>query len=42
LVLGTVTQYPALMLAHFLILTAIVVIATWATARNIERRLVQG
>jgi lipooligosaccharide transport system permease protein len=42
LVLGTVTQYPAVMLAHFLILTAIVVIATWATARNIERRLVQG
>jgi lipooligosaccharide transport system permease protein len=42
LVLGTVTQHPALMLAHFLILSAIVVIATWATARNVERRLVQG
>jgi lipooligosaccharide transport system permease protein len=42
LVLGTVAQHPALMLAHFLILTAIVVIATWATARNVERRLVQG
>jgi lipooligosaccharide transport system permease protein len=42
LVLGTVTQHPALMLAHFAILSAIVVIATWATARNVERRLVQG
>jgi lipooligosaccharide transport system permease protein len=42
LVLGTVTQHPALMLAHFVILSAIVVIATWATARNVERRLVQG
>jgi lipooligosaccharide transport system permease protein len=42
LVLGTVTQHPALMLAHFVILSAIVVIATWATARTVERRLVQG
>jgi lipooligosaccharide transport system permease protein len=42
LVLGTVTQHPLVMLAHFLILSAIVVIATWATARNVERRLVQG
>jgi lipooligosaccharide transport system permease protein len=42
LVLGTVTQHPALMLAHFVILSAIVVIAAWATARNVERRLVQG
>jgi lipooligosaccharide transport system permease protein len=42
LVLGTVAQHPDLMLAHFLILSAIVVIATWATARNVERRLVQG
>jgi lipooligosaccharide transport system permease protein len=42
LALGTVTQHPALMLAHFVILSSIVVIATWATARNVERRLVQG
>jgi lipooligosaccharide transport system permease protein len=42
LVLGTVTQHPALMAAHFVILSAIVVVATWATARNVERRLVQG
>jgi len=42
LVLGTVIQHPAVMLAHVVILSAIVVIATWATVRNVERRLVQG
>jgi lipooligosaccharide transport system permease protein len=42
LVLGTIAQHPALMLAHVVVLSAIVIIATWATVHTIERRLVQG
>jgi lipooligosaccharide transport system permease protein len=42
LVLGTVGERPGLMLAHVVILVAIVVLASWATARTIERRLVRG
>ncbi|HEX3427667.1 MAG TPA: ABC transporter permease [Candidatus Limnocylindrales bacterium] len=42
LVLGSIAQRPAEMLAHVVVLTAIVVVATWATDRTIERRLVQG
>jgi lipooligosaccharide transport system permease protein len=42
LVLGTVGERPALMLAHVVVLVAIVTIASWATARTIERRLVRG
>jgi lipooligosaccharide transport system permease protein len=42
LVLGTVGERPAVMLAHVVVLVVIVVIASWATARTIERRLVRG
>jgi lipooligosaccharide transport system permease protein len=42
LVLGTIAQDPAVMLAHVVVLSAIVVVATWATVHTIERRLVQG
>lgn len=42
LVLGTATQHPALMLVHVAVLGTIVVLSGWATARNIERRLIQG
>jgi lipooligosaccharide transport system permease protein len=42
LVLGTIAQHPAVMLAHVVILVAIVAAGTWATVRNVERRLVQG
>jgi lipooligosaccharide transport system permease protein len=42
LVLGTVGQNPALMVAHVLILILIVAVSSWATARLIERRLVRG
>ncbi len=42
LVLGTVGQNPALMVAHVLILIVIVAVSSWATARLIERRLVRG
>jgi lipooligosaccharide transport system permease protein len=42
LVLGTVDQQPALMLAHVVILSVIVAVSSWATARLIERRLVRG
>jgi lipooligosaccharide transport system permease protein len=42
LVLGTVGERPGLMLAHVVILVAIVAIASWATGRTIERRLVRG
>jgi len=42
LVLGTIAQHPVVMLAHVVVLGAIVVLATWATVRTIERRLVQG
>jgi lipooligosaccharide transport system permease protein len=42
LVLGTVDQQPAIMLAHVVILSVIVAVSSWATARLIERRLVRG
>ena len=42
IVLGTISQHPALMLAHVVILGAIVAVSTWATVRTIERRLVRG
>jgi lipooligosaccharide transport system permease protein len=42
LVLGTMAQHPAVMLAHVVVLSGIVVVATWATVHTIERRLVQG
>jgi lipooligosaccharide transport system permease protein len=42
LVLGTVGQSPAVMLVHVVVLTTIVMVATWATAVTIERRLVRG
>ena len=42
LVLGTLGQHPAVMLAHVVVLSAIVVVASWATGRMIERRLVRG
>jgi lipooligosaccharide transport system permease protein len=42
LVLGTVAEHPAVMLAHVLVLSAVVVIGIWATVRNVERRLVLG
>jgi lipooligosaccharide transport system permease protein len=42
IVLGTIGQHPAVMLAHLVILSAIVAVATWATVRTIERRLVRG
>ncbi len=42
LVLGTVGQQPAQMVAHVVVLVAIVVVSTWATVRMIERRLIRG
>jgi lipooligosaccharide transport system permease protein len=42
LVLGTVADRPFVMLAHLIVLVAIVAVASWATARTIERRLVRG
>ncbi len=42
LVLGTLGQNPPVMLAHLVILVAIVAISSWATVQTIERRLVRG
>jgi lipooligosaccharide transport system permease protein len=42
LVLGTLDDQPAVMLAHLAILVAIVVVGSWATIRTVERRLVRG
>ncbi len=42
LVLGTIDRQPAVMLAHVLVLGVIVIVATWATVRTMERRLVRG
>nr|MBA2313954.1 ABC transporter permease [Chloroflexota bacterium] len=42
LVLGTVGQQPALMLAHVAILVAIVLVSSWLAVRLIERRLIRG
>jgi lipooligosaccharide transport system permease protein len=42
IVLGTIGQHPAVMLAHVVFLATIVTISTWATVRMIERRLVRG
>jgi len=41
-VLGTIGERPLVMLAHVVVLVAIVVVGSWATARLIEKRLVQG
>jgi len=42
LVLGTLGQQPAQMLAHVVVLTAVVLVSTWAAVRLIERRLIRG
>jgi lipooligosaccharide transport system permease protein len=42
LVLGTLGQNPAVMLAHVIVLATIVAVSTWAAVRTIERRLVRG
>ena len=42
LVLGTVADHPTVMLAHVVILSAIVVVSTWATVQTIEKRLIRG
>jgi lipooligosaccharide transport system permease protein len=42
IVLGTAAQHPAVMLAHVVILVAIVAVFSWAAVRTIERRLVRG
>ena len=42
LVLGTVGQQPALMLAHVAILVAVVLVSSWLAVRLIERRLIRG
>jgi lipooligosaccharide transport system permease protein len=42
LVLGTFMDKPLVMLIHVVVLTAIVVIATWATVQTIQRRLIRG
>ncbi|HEX5823508.1 MAG TPA: ABC transporter permease [Candidatus Limnocylindrales bacterium] len=42
LVLDTLGEHPTLMLAHLVVLTTIVTVATWATVVTIERRLVRG
>ena len=41
-VLGTVGEHPVVMLIHVVVLAAIVVVASWATAVTIERRLIRG
>jgi lipooligosaccharide transport system permease protein len=41
-VLGTIGDRPLVILAHVLVLSAIVVVASWATIRTIEKRLVLG
>jgi len=42
LVLGTIGDRPLVMVIHVVVLTAIVVVASWATVRLIERRLIRG
>jgi lipooligosaccharide transport system permease protein len=42
LVLGTFVQQPAVMLAHVVILVALVAVGTWAAVITIERRLIRG
>jgi lipooligosaccharide transport system permease protein len=42
LVLGTLGQNPAVMLAHVVVLVTIVAVSTWAAVRTIERRLIRG
>ncbi len=41
-VLGTIGERPLVMLVHVVVLVAIVVVGSWATARLIEKRLVKG
>jgi len=41
-VLGTIGDQPLVMLAHLVVLSAIVVVGSWATSRLIEKRLVRG
>jgi lipooligosaccharide transport system permease protein len=42
LMLGTIGQQPLLALAHVVVLSAIVVIASWATVQTIGQRLIRG
>jgi lipooligosaccharide transport system permease protein len=42
LIRGTVGDAPLVMLAHLVVLGAIVIVGTWATIRTVERRLVRG
>jgi lipooligosaccharide transport system permease protein len=42
LVFGTVMEHPLLALVHLVILSAIVVAASWATVLTIHRRLIRG
>jgi lipooligosaccharide transport system permease protein len=42
LALGTVGDHPLVMLIHVVVLAAIVVVASWATVKTIERRLIRG
>ena len=42
IVLGTAAEHPAVMVAHVVILAAIVTVFSWAAVRTIERRLVRG
>jgi lipooligosaccharide transport system permease protein len=42
LVLGTLGDNPLVMIAHVVVLTTIVVVASWAAVKTIERRLVRG
>lgn len=42
LVLGTLGERPLVMAIHVVVLSAIVVLASWATIRTVERRLVRG
>jgi lipooligosaccharide transport system permease protein len=41
-VLGTIGDRPLVMALHLIVLTAIVVVSSWATIRTIERRLIRG
>jgi lipooligosaccharide transport system permease protein len=41
LVLGTLGENPAVMLAHVVVLVTIVAVSTWAAVRTIERRLIR-
>jgi lipooligosaccharide transport system permease protein len=42
LALGTVVDRPLVMLAHLVVLVAIVAVSSWAATRTIEQRLIRG